>query len=329
MHRRAFVVGATGTVLICPLAVRGQQANKLFRIGVLNPGPAAPTPQWDAFEQGLRAEGLVEGRDFVFEHRVANGDLARLPAMAADLVRAGVDVILVRGPAPMQAAKAATTKIPIVMAASSADPVGEGLIASFGRPGGNITGITFSPPERYAKQIEILKEALGPITRIAILWDLDIGLYRRNWAPTLERIARDLGLSLQGPFEVRSAPDIERAFAEMTGQRAEGVLTSAGSIAFAYRARIGELSIRHRLPVMSAFREFPLAGNLISFGPSLVALYARAAALVAKILRGATPADLPVEQPSTYHLAVNLKTARALNLSIPPSLLTRADEVIE
>ncbi len=329
MRRREFIA-LVSVAVAWPLPARTQQAGKIYRVGVLNAGPNVTTPQGEAFEQGLREEGFAEGRNLTFEHRFAEGALERLPGMAAELVGMNVDVIVVRGPAPMQAAKAATTKIPIVMAAGSIDPVGEGLIASFARPGGNITGLTYSDSsERFAKEVDVLREAVGPISRIAILWDLDAEYYRRSWSPAIERAAGQLGLAILGPFQVRNAADFEGAFATMTEQRAEAVLVSAGSVAFPNRTRIGELGVRHRLPIVAAFKEFPQAGCLISYGPNIVAIHRRAAAFVGKILKGSNPGELPVENPTTYEFVINLKTAKALGLKIPPALLIRTDEVIE
>jgi putative ABC transport system substrate-binding protein len=330
MNRREFMALTGGAAIAWPLAARTQQAGKMYRVGVLNAGPNVTTPQGETFEQGLREEGFAEGRNLTFEHRFAEGALERLPAMAAELVGMNVDVIVVRGPAPMQAAKAATTKIPIVMDAGSIDPVGEGLIASFARPGGNITGLTYSDSsERFAKELDVLREAVGSISRIAILWDLDAEYYRRSWSPAIERAAGQLGLGILGPFQVRNAADYERAFVAMTEQRAEAVLVSAGSVAFPNRTRIAELGVQYRLPIVAAFKEFPQAGSLISYGPNRVAISRRAAAFVGKILKGSTPGELPVENPTTYDLVINLKTAKALGLTIPPALLIRADEVIE
>ncbi len=298
MRRREFITLVGGAAVAWPLTAHAQQAGKMYRVGVLSPGPDSITPQRQAFEQGLREEGFVEGRNLIFERRFAEGNLERLPAMAAELVGMNVDVIVVMGPAPMQAAKAATTKIPIVMDAGSIDPVGEGLIASFARPGGNITGLTYSDsPERFAKELQVLKEAVGPISRVAILWDLDTEYYRRSWSPIMERAAGQLGLRILGPFQNRT--------------------------------RIGELGVRHRLPIVAAFKEFPHAGSLISYGPNRVAISRRAAAFVGKILKGSNPSELPVENPTTYDLVINLKNAKALGLTIPPALLIRADEVIE
>jgi putative ABC transport system substrate-binding protein len=250
--------------------------------------------------------------------------------MATELVHSDVDVIVVRGPAPMPAARAATTIIPIVMAAASSDPLGEGLIASFARPGGNITGTTYADSsERFAKQLDVLREAVGAISRIAVLWDLELETYRRSWSSTLERAAGELGFRVRGPFRVRHAHDLDDAFTAMLHERAEAVLAAAGSVNAVNRARIGELGIRHRLPIVAAFKEFPQSGSLISYGPNLVAILRRSAAFVAQILRGSRPGELPVENPTTYDLVINLKTAKALGLTIPPALLIRADEVIE
>jgi putative ABC transport system substrate-binding protein len=330
MQRRE-LIKLIGVAMVWPLSARAQQSGKMHRVGVLHPGPPAvqESPGWEAFELGLREEGFFVGRNLIFEHRFAQ-DLELLPALAAELVGINVDVIVVRGPAPMGAARAATTTIPIVMAASSNDPVGEGLIASYARPGGNITGVTYGfSPERLAKQLELLKEAVGRISGVAVLWDLDIETYRRSWAPALERAAGQLDLRIVGPFQVRDVDDLERAFTAIAQEGAEAILTSAASVIVPNQARIGELGLRHRLPIMAAFKEFPRAGALISYGPNIGALYRRAAVIVGKILRGARPAELPVENPTTYDLVINLKTAKALGLSIPPGLLIRADEIIE
>jgi putative tryptophan/tyrosine transport system substrate-binding protein len=183
--------------------------------------------------------------------------------------------------------------------------------------------------ERFSKEVDVLREAVGPISRIAILWDLDVEYYRQSWSPAIQRAAGQLGLDILGPFQVRNATDFPGAFSAMMEQRAEAVLLSAGSVAFANRTRIGELSILHRLPIIGAFKEFPQAGTLISYGPNITAIFRRAAAFVGKILRGSNPGELPVENPTAYELVINLKTANALGLTIPPALLIRADEVIE
>ena len=329
--RRREVIALAGAAAWCTTAGQAQHPVKLKRIGVLHPSSSAvlSSSGWQAFALGLREQGVFEGRDFVFEHQFVE-DLGRMPSMASELVERRVDVIVVRGPAPMLAARSATTTIPTVMAASSSDPIGEGLIASFARPGGNITGVTYAvSPERFAKQIDVLREAVGPISRVAVLWDLDLELYRRSWAPTLEQAAGQLGLRILGPFEVRRFDDLDPAFAAMREQGAEAVLTSVASVLVSNQRWVAELGLRHRLPIMSAFRELPHAGTLISYGPNIAAINRRVAQYVAKILGGAKPDELPVENPTTYDLVINLKTANALGLTIPPALLIRADEVIE
>jgi putative ABC transport system substrate-binding protein len=332
MRRREFIAMVAGSAAARPLAAGAQQSGKVYRIGVLLAVTRSTrlSPQLQAFEDGLRDLGLIEGRNLTIERRFADGNLKRLPALAAELVASNLHVIVVVGPGPMQATRAATATIPIVMLAASSDPVGEGLIASFARPGGNITGLTYAvSAERFGKQLEMLREAAGRISRVAVLWDLEIELYRRSWAPALGEAARDLGLELQGPFQVRSADDIEHAFAAMATRRTEAVLVVAGSINFGSRARIGELATRLRLPVMAAFRDFPQTGSLMSYGPNFPAVFRRGAHYVDMILKGAKPADLPVEQPTLYDLVINLKSAKALGLTIPLTLLARADEVIE
>jgi putative tryptophan/tyrosine transport system substrate-binding protein len=332
MERREFIVGIGGTAIAWPIAARAQQAAKPPRIGLLHPAleeGALKSSGWLALEQSLRDEGFVGGKNCSFEHRFSP-EIARMPALAAELVAIPVDVIVVRGPSPMQAARAATTKIPIVMAAASVDPVGEGLIASYARPGGNITGVTYSvSSERFEKQLEILREAAGPISRVAVLVDTSIEVYRRGWASALERAAAHFNLALAGPFVVQDVDELESTFALMARDKADAVLASTAGIIATNQARVAELGIRHRLPVMGAFKELPRAGALVSYGPDIAAINRRVGNFVARILRGANPAELPVENPDTYDLVINLKTAKALGLSIPPGLLIRANEVIE
>lgn len=330
MKRRSFIAGI-GVAAIWTLSARAQQAARMPRIGILHPGSdqALSSPAWIALEQTLRDEGFIADQTCSFEHRFAS-DRARMPALAAELVAINVDVIVVRGPGPMQAARAATNKIPIVMAASSVDPIGEGLITSYARPGGNITGVTYSvSSERFEKQLEILREATGSISRVAILWDIGIDVYRRSWASAIERATARLNVTLAGPYVVQKVDELENAFVAMTNDRADAVLASAAGLIYTNPARVAKLAIRNRLPVMGAFKELPRAGVLVSYGPDAGALNRRVATFVARILRGADPAELPVENPDTYDLVINLKTAKALGLSIPPSLLIQATEVIE
>jgi putative ABC transport system substrate-binding protein len=287
-------------------------------------------PYWIAVMSGLHELGYIEGVNIVFDARFAGGDIDRLPDMAAELVAINVDAMLVFGPTPMRAAKTATQRIPIIMAAGSSDPIGEGYVASFARPGGNITGLTYAvSAERFQKQLEILKEAIPGLSRVGVWWDGDPDVYRRSWASAMDEAARQLGLGIEGLFLVRKPDDFDAAFTSMTQRRVQAVIVASSSITFENRHRAAEVAFRHRLPVMAAFREFPQAGMLMSYGPNIAAIYHRAASYVDKVLKGAPPGEIPVEQPTTYDLVINLKTARALGLTIPPTLLARADEVIE
>ena len=329
MRRREFITLFGGTAVAWPLIARAA-AEKVYRIGVLFLAFRGTAPTWTALVQGLQELGYVEGRNLIFESRSGEGKFEDLPALAAELVSMNVDVIVVFGPGPIAAAKAATSKIPIVMIAGSSDPVGEGLIASFARPGGNITGLTYAASsERFGKQLELLKEAVGQVSRVGVLWDLDIEQFRRAWAPALQQAGGQLGLQIEGPFLVQGDPDFEPAFAAMIQHSVEAVLVAAGGSAYASRARVGELAMQNRLPIMAAFREFSQTGSLMSYGPDFFEVYHRAATYVHKILKGDKPGELPVEQPTKYQLVINLKTAKALGLTVPPTLLGRADEVIE
>jgi putative ABC transport system substrate-binding protein len=329
MRRRKFL-GVLAGGAAWPLAARAQQA-KVYRVGVLSAGHReARTPTWAAFQQGLRELGYVEGHNIILEWRFGEGQYERLTALAAELVNMNVDVIVVPGPIPMPAAKAATSKIPIVMIAGSSDPIGEDLIASFARPGRNITGLTYAAsPERFGKELALLKEVVSRVSRVGILWDLDIEYFGRVWAPALEHAADQLGLQIQGPFVVRDDRDFEPNFAAMVQERVDAILVAAGGVAFERRARIAELALQNRLPMMAALRGFPQAGGLISYGPDFVDLYRRAATYVHKILNGEQASELPVEQPTKYELVINLKTAKALGLTVPMTIQAAADEVIE
>jgi putative ABC transport system substrate-binding protein len=329
--RRRYVLALLSAMLALPLDARAQAA-KLPRVGILTggPPPVGANPMWDAFVAGLVELGYVENRDYVFERRFAAGGFERLPALAADLVGASVNVIVVLGPDAVHAAKHATQTIPIVMVAGSSDPIGEELVASLARPGGNITGLTYAvSSERFAKQLQILKEADNRVERVAVLWDLNVDLYRRAWAPALAQAAGQLGLEIQGPVLVRAKQDFVPAFAMIAQQRADAILLATGGLSFSHRAMVADLAVQYRLPVIAAFRDFPKAGILMSYGPIITDIYRRAAIYVDKILKGIAPAVLPIEQPSKFELVVNLRTAKALGLDLPISLLTSADEVIE
>jgi putative ABC transport system substrate-binding protein len=316
---------ALGCLCVAPLAAEAQPPAHVHRIGVLSGRGTTSDPFVEAFLEGMRALGYVEGQNLVVEYRGAEGQFERFPDLAADLVRLQVDVLLV-GPTPAAlAAKDATTTIPIVMAGVG-DPVGSGLVASLARPGGNITGLSVLQPEVVGKQLEILKEVLPTVSRVTVLSN------PANPAHALQVRAADVAaqaLSVQLHLVEARGPDaFASAFAAMTSAHA-GALLVLGDPMFAdHRRRLAELAATSRLPTMYNLRAFVEAGGLMSYGPNHADQYRRAAAYVDKILKGAKPADLPVEQPTTFELAINLKTAQALGITVPPALLMLADEVI-
>ena len=331
MDRRAFIAGCIAAVG-APLPAAPQQAEKARRVGLLSLGsqPAIPGPADEGIDEGFREYGYIRGKNLILDGRWAGGDRGRLPQLADELVRSGVEVILVAGPGPIEAARRATSTIPLVMAAGSADPVGEGLAISLARPGGNVTGVTYAvSPERFAKQLELLKAAAPRVSRIAVLWDLDAGHFHRVWAAPLRHAAQALGLDVHGPVEAHDEQRLLGAFSAMQQVGAEAVLVATGGPLYGARARVGALAIQYGFATMAAFKEFPNAGGLMSYGPNLPDLYRKAAGYVAKILNGARPGEMPIEQPTKYELVINLGTAKALGLTIPPSLLLRADQVIE
>jgi putative ABC transport system substrate-binding protein len=274
--------------------------------------------------------GYASGRNLIIEYRFAEGRLDRLPALAAELVRLTVDVLVVAGPSPLQAARTATKTIPVVMLAGSSDPVGEGVALSLSRPGGNVTGLTFAvSPERFGKQLELLKEAAPRVTRVAVWWDQQMALFHQSWAQPLRIAAQRLRLEMLDPIQVLDLASIDGAFAAMRQQRADALFVAIAGPTNSYRKRVAEAAIANRLPAIAAFKEFTVDGGLLSYGPDLPEMYRRGAAFVDKILKGANPGDLPIELPSKYELVVNLKSAMALGLSIPSSLLLRSDVVIQ
>jgi putative tryptophan/tyrosine transport system substrate-binding protein len=326
MNRRTFLAGTGAVLLAVPLAVAAQSTSKVYRIGVLSPG-SATSPPIEAFRQGLRELGWIEGQNIVIDYRFTEGRIDRLPALAAELVGLKVDVIAAGPTPPAIAAKNATGTVPIVMM-GAAEPVELGLIASLARPGGNVTGLSWSVNlEIIAKGLELLKETMPKIRLVAILWN------PANPAQALamrdvKRAARSVGVQLQ-LLEARGPNEFDAAFAAMAKQRAEALLVVPEAIFVVHGARLADLAARNRLPSMHGLRQNVDAGGLMSYGPSTVAVWRRAAFFVDKILKGVRPADLPVEQPTKYELVINLKTAKALGLTIPPSLLGRADEVIQ
>jgi putative tryptophan/tyrosine transport system substrate-binding protein len=324
MRRRDFIT-LLGGAASWSLAARAQQTGNVLKIGLLWPGASAPVPpRMDAFRQGLRESGLVEGRDVVIELRYAEGGLQQLPELAAELIRLKVDVFQASGDLAPRVAQQATATIPIV--AFSDDILGAGLIASLSRPGGNMTGLTILSPELSAKRLELLRELLpGRISRVAALWDPTTGT---SQVTLTESAARSLNIKLQ-MLEVRRGDDLAGVFELAKKEQAEALnVFSSPFLASLYREII-DLAGKHRLPAIYQWKEHAEAGGLVSYGPSLVGLWRQTATIVAKVLRGAKPADLPVEQPTKFELVINLKTAKALGLEVPWFLQQRADEVIE
>jgi putative ABC transport system substrate-binding protein len=328
MKRRVFLAGTGAALLASPLAAEAQP-RKVPRVGYLSPGsPSDPGRQrrFEAFRQGLRELGYVEGQDIVIESRWAEGKYERYPALAADLVRLKVDVIVAVGGRASQDAQQATRTIPIVMSVTI-DPLGTGLVASLARPGGNVTGLSLMASEVVGKQLELLKEVVPKVSRVALLWNPA----NPGSAPQLreaEASARVLGVRLQ-TLEARVPQEIDSAFAAMTKERAGALVVLTDAIFMNQRRQIAELAAAGRLPAVYGVREHAEAGGLIVYSANFLDLERRAAIYVDKILKGAKPADLPVEQSTKFELVINLKTAKTLGLTIPRSLLQRADEVIQ
>jgi ABC-type uncharacterized transport system substrate-binding protein len=330
MKRRELLLLVAGAAALRPLAVEAQPAASVPRVGYLATD-LPNSPSREAFLQRLRDLGYVEGGNVVIEYRDGEGkNFEQLPALAAELVALRVDVIVaVMGTLAALAAKQATTTIPIVFVAVG-DPVTSGLVSSLARPGGNITGLSALSPELIGKWLEVLKQAAPEVARVAILWQPG-GLGERTDKEVLqgaEIAARALGVQLQ-LVEARNPADLDSAFSEMTRARAEALAVLSTPMLGSQRTRLVEFAAKNRLPTVFPFRVYVDAGGFISYGPSIADMSRRAAAYVDKILKGAKPADLPVEQPTKFELVINLKTAKALGLSVPPLLLARADEVIE
>ena len=327
MDRRTFVGAAAGALLTLPLAATAQQAENVRRIGFLSlNSPESVRDAFAAFRQVLRERGWVEDQNIVIELRFAEGQVDRLPVLVAELIHLKVDIIVTGSSVATWAAKNATKTIPIVMAAS-ADALGEGLVTSLGHPSGNITGVTFlAGPEIAGKQLELLKEVAPAASRVGVLTN-PTNRSHAAFARELKVAARSLGAQLQ-VLEARYPDQIDGAFAAVTRERAGALLVLTDSMFFGQRRRVADLAARSALPALYSQREFVDAGGLISYGPSLSDMFRRAATHVDKILRGAKPSDIPVEQPTKFELVINLRTANALGLRIPQALLLRADEVI-
>jgi putative ABC transport system substrate-binding protein len=328
IDRRAFISGIGGSILAAPLAAGAQQTGKVYRIGFLLGGwPSDTGGVAEAFRDGLRDLGYLEGRNIVVEYRFAEGRLDRFPDLASELVRLQVDVILAPGTAAAQAARKATMKIPVVLV-TAGNPVGDGLIKSFARPGGNVTGLSMSVEQEIGgKYLELLKEAVPAISRVAILWN-PLTAPHTTMLKKTDAAARVLGLTLQ-PVSARRPDEIDGAFAAMSRARANGLIVLEDAMFMVVRVRIADLATKGHLPAIYGIHEHTRAGGLMSYGPSLPDLFRRAAGYVDRILKGANPADLPVERPTKFELVINLKAAKTLGLTIPQSILVRADEILQ
>jgi putative ABC transport system substrate-binding protein len=327
MDRRRFLLTSLAGALAAPFAAVAQQAGKVPVIGMLDYGApdAARLAWWKALREALQELGYVEGRSIAFEARWAEGRVDRLPGLAAELVRLPVNVIVTGGGEAARAAKQATATIPIVMG-SGADPVQLGLVASLAQPGGNVTGVTSLSSELIAKRLQLLRELLPKVSRVAVLSD-ETPNSRMSVRDT-KAGAQILGIEIY-PIGGRDPNQLDRALSVARRERAGALIVVASPSMFMDRRRIADLALKHRLPTAVGGREYAEAGGLFSYAVSYPGLFGRAAVYVDKILRGAKPGDLPIEQPTKFELVINLKTAKALGLTIPPSLLQRADQVIE
>jgi putative ABC transport system substrate-binding protein len=308
-----------------PYVASAQQPASPRRIGVLLVGWSPEEREVQEFRRGLLDAGYVEGRDVVIEWRLANGDYSRAPELVADLVQRKVDVIVVDGTQAARAAVQATSTIPIVMALVS-DPVGSGLVANLARPGGNVTGLSMMLAELSAKRLQLLKEAIPRVARVAVLWNPDTPFHTKA-VEDIKAAAPSLAIELS-LMTARTPEEFGPAFSAMTRARAEALYTLPDAFFFSHRVMVLKLALKARLPVISAARQFADAGALMSYGPNFGDPFRRSAGYVDKILKGAKPADLPIQQPTQFELVVNLKTAKALGIAIPESILLQADEVI-
>jgi putative ABC transport system substrate-binding protein len=327
MDRRRFLLTSLAGALAAPLAAEAQQAGKVYRVAFLgNSSAALEANLVGPFREGLRELGYVEGQNIVIEYRWAEGEYERFPALIAELAALNVDVIVTAGTPAALAVKRTAPSIPLVMAAVG-DPIGVGLVASLARPGGNVTGLSAIAPELEGKRLELLGEVVPKLSHIAVLWNPDNPFLAASLKET-RAAAQELGIKAQ-LVGVRIAEEFPAAFAAIVRERPGALLVLADRIFLHNRERIVDFEAKHRLPGVYPYRELVEAGGLMSFGPSYPGMHRRAAHYVDKILKGSKPADLPVEQPATFELIINFKTAKALGLTIPPSLLARADQVIE
>jgi putative ABC transport system substrate-binding protein len=325
MRRRDFIKAVAGSASAWPFAAGAQQSARVPRIGYLSAAEA--TPRDGAFWQRLQELGYVDGKNIVVENRFAEGKFDRLRALAEELVRLEVDVIVTSVTQASLAAKYATRTIPIVFAAVS-DPLGTGLVASLARPGGNITGTAAMSADVVGKSLELLREAVPAVSRIAVIWNPDNAVYQAQMLRDTQLAAGRLEIELS-IVAVRGPHEFDAAFATIAGTQAGALMVLADPIYSPHAARMADLANKNRLPAMYSVREYAVAGGLMAYGASFTALFRRAADYVDRILKGAKPADLPVEQPTKFDFVINLKAARELGLTMPPTLLAGADEIIE
>jgi putative tryptophan/tyrosine transport system substrate-binding protein len=320
MNRRAFIATVTA-ILVAPLVMEAQQRGNVYRIGWLSIGPIPDN--LDAFRDGLRALGYVEGRNITIDQRYALDQSKSLAVAAADVVRLNPDIIVTDGSVAAAAVKSKASSIPVVFV--SGDPVGLGLIPSLSRPGGSLTGFSLLSKELTAKRLGLLREAFPRLARIAVLYEERQAM---TMIPPIEAAARSLGISITR-LEVRRADEIERAFDLALKERVDTVMPVSSALFDAEKQHLVRLAAKHHLPTMYEHRAFPQVGGLMSYGPDIHEVFRRVAGYVDKIFKGTRPGDLPVEQPTKFELVINMKTAKALGVTIPPSILLRADQVIE
>jgi putative tryptophan/tyrosine transport system substrate-binding protein len=326
VNRRTFVFLLAGAPAARPLAASAQQPGKVTKVGVLNAGSATPNPLADVSKDAFEKLGWFEGKNITFERRYAGNYPDRLPELAAELVRLKVDLIMAGGTLAPLAAKRATTTIPIVMT-SAGDPVGSGLVSNLARPEANVTGLSFMSPDLMGKRLQLLKEVVPRIASVAVLWDAANPYPLRAFKET-QQAAQALGIEVQS-LEVRRPDDFAGAFEAAKRQQPDALFAIGDPLISDFRKQIVDFASTQRLPAVYPLREYAEVGGLMSYGASASDLVRRAAGYVDKILRGAQPGDLPVEQPTTFELVINLKTAKTLGLTIPPSVLGLADEMIE
>jgi ABC-type uncharacterized transport system substrate-binding protein len=326
MNRRAFVSGAL-SLLAAPLIATAQQARKIWRVGDLSTSPpeVASAATWASFVQGLRESRYVEGETVAFERRSARGEPNRLPGLASDLVRRNVDVIFARGPWAARAAKEATTTTPIVVVDLESDPVAEGFVKSLGRPGGNVTGLFLDLADLCGKQLEFLKELVPGLRRVGVLGDAVVNASQFRATDTASGA---LATEIER-LSIRNSKDLDGVFRVAASTHAQALLVLTSPITIGRRTALADLAAKYHLPAMYGYREHVDVGGLISYGPDLPNMFRRCGEYVARVLSGAKPEELPVERPAKFELVINLKTAKALGLTIPQSLLIRADQLIE